>query len=43
MPEYQVPVGLVKKLRRFLQDYKEANELIQGEESPDTFLAEMLV
>jgi hypothetical protein len=43
MPEYQVPVSLVRKLRRFLQDYKEANELIQGEESPDTFLAEMLV
>jgi hypothetical protein len=43
MPEYQVPISLVRKLRRFLQDYKEANELIQGEESPDTFLAEMLV
>jgi len=43
MPEYQVPVSLVRKLRRFLQDYKEANELIQSEESPDTFLAEMLV
>ncbi len=43
MPEYQVPVSLVRKLRRFLQDYKEANELILGEESPDTFLAEMLV
>ncbi len=43
MPQYQVPVSLVRKLRRFLQDYKEANELIQGEESPDTFLAEMLV
>lgn len=43
MAVYQVPVSLVRKLRRFLQDYKEANELIQGEESPDTFLAEMLV
>lgn len=43
MPEYKVPVSLVRKLRRFLQDYKEANELIQSEESPDTFLAEMIV
>jgi hypothetical protein len=43
MPEYKVPMSLVRKLRRFLQDYKEANELIQAEESPDTFLAEMLV
>lgn len=41
--EYQVPISLVRKLRRFLQDYAEANELIDGEESPDTFLAEMLV
>ena len=43
MQEYQVPVPLVRKLRRFLQDYSEFNELISGEESPDTFLAEMLV
>jgi hypothetical protein len=43
MQEYRVPVPLVKKLRRFLQDYAEANELVEGEESPDQFLAEMLV
>jgi len=43
MAEYRVPISLVRKLRRFLQDYKEANEIIEGEESPDTFLAEMLV
>lgn len=41
--EFKVPIILVRKLRRFLQDFAEANELIEGEESPDTFLAEMLV
>lgn len=43
MQEYRVPVPLVKKLRRFIQDFAEANELVEGEESPDQFLAEMLV
>jgi hypothetical protein len=41
--EYRVPISMVKKLRRFMQDFPEANELVDGEESPDTFLAEMLV
>jgi len=43
MPQrFQVPKYLVDKLRRFLQDYEEANELIDEKESPDIFLAEML-
>ena len=44
MPQrFRVPKYLVDKLRRFLQDYKEANELIDEKESKDVFLAEMLV
>lgn len=43
MPQrFQVPKYLVEKLRRFLHDYKEANELIDEQESKDVFLAEML-
>jgi len=40
---FQVPKYLVDKLRRFLQDYAEANELLDEKESKDIFLAEMLV
>jgi len=44
MPQkFEVPKYLVDKLRRFLQDYAEANELIDSQESRDIFLAEMLV
>lgn len=40
---FEVPKYLVDKLRRFLQDYAEANELIDSQESSDIFLAETLV
>ena len=44
MPQkFEVPKYLVDKLRRFLQDYAEANELLDEKESKDIFLAEMLV
>ena len=44
MPQrFHVPTYMVKKLRRFLQDFPEANELIDAEESTSIFLAEMLV
>ena len=39
----RIPVPMIKRLRRFLHDYPNINEILRKERFSDTFLADMIM